>query len=430
MQQTGSRSPRNNHADIAGYYFYHDQRMQGGHRDVFTFVKLITETATFSVWEVKDKDDTPYIIKRLKDRSDVQSFVQLRREYDLLILMSAACSHFLKPLKYIEGQFSASILWPKEPLVSLREFLHSQPLSQSVFLNIARQLTKGLYELHSKGIMHRNINSENILIDPPNVRVYISGLECATYWKEQTTQSTTNVPTSDSFQYMSPEQTGKIERPVDFRSDLYSLGIVFYEILSGQPPFIEITSPMALLYAHVGVEIPPLHLLSDLMNPVSPVVGHIVQKLLQKDIDNRYQSAYGLLHDISSCGDFLDVLPRTQRRRSSLSLLLRESKTLKQKSSERRYSMATVTQETDLMEQLEQIRCLQATQPVITPGEDPYVMELGCKDKRSFLSTSSKHYGLEENIALITRSYNNCGVSRHSFSVLIEGYAGSGKTTL
>src|SRR5690606_14279165 len=97
--------------------------------------------------------------------------------------------------------------------------------------------------------------------------------------------------------YIAPEQTGRMNRVVDSRADLYSLGASLYQLLTGQPPFAA-DDPMQLVHCHLARVPEPPHL----HNPVVPeALSLIVLKLLAKDADDRYQSAFGLAHDLEQC---------------------------------------------------------------------------------------------------------------------------------
>lgn len=408
----------------------------------FQYDKLIRDDGSFSIWNVHDKENNQYVLKTAsKENINVKSSVELRREYDIQLLMSTKSERFLKPERYIEEINFTGILWKrKTKLLYLDDYIkNTQTIIQESFLQIAKKIAKGFHELHSEGIMHKNIQSQNFMIDPKTLAIYIIGLEKATYWKEviiyKCNENEEIKLSPKLYQYISPEQTGKTRNPIDFRSDLYSMGIVFYEMLSGKAPFTAISNETALLFAHISVEIPPLHCLKDLQNFVSPVIGDIIDKLLKKDINRRYQSAFGLLKDLESCNAYLDVKLKSLKRRGSLNLLLNEKQTGKdkkvdQEEIQRRSSFAVV--EEDFYDQIEKIKAIHKNQLSNIDGDDDKtcVMKLGEKDSRSFLSAPSKMYGIVDNIGEIYKNYLSCKSNKHSFTTLIEGLSGSGKTTL
>jgi tetratricopeptide (TPR) repeat protein/tRNA A-37 threonylcarbamoyl transferase component Bud32 len=206
----------------------------------------------------------------------------------------------------------------------LDEFIrHSGVLSISTALSIMVALTSTLAYVHSAGIVHRDIKPGNIMIlsrerqDPHEreekvhhnglIKILDFGLS-QVMELEQIREKGTIVGT---FSYMSPEQTGLIRKPVDERSDLYSLGIVFYELLTGELPF-KGKDVGTILHRQVAQNpLPP----SRIRREIPPMVEKIALKLIKKDPNDRYQTAHGLLQDLRRCqaGEAVFVLGREDR---------------------------------------------------------------------------------------------------------------------
>jgi predicted ATPase/signal transduction histidine kinase len=180
---------------------------------------------------------------------------------------------------------------------SLKQFLNSNQLDIISFLKIAIQLANTLFELHEKQIIHKDIKSQNIIINPETLQVKIIDFSIASCLsKENPTPSNLNL-IQGTLAYMSPEQTGRMNRSVDYRSDFYSLGVTFYEILTGQLPF-SATDPIELVHCHIAKQPLPPHKL----NPDIPLaISNIILKLLAKAAEDRYQSALGLKTDLETC---------------------------------------------------------------------------------------------------------------------------------
>jgi len=164
------------------------------------------------------------------------------------------------------------------------------------FLNIAVQVANALEDLHAKNIIHENIKPGNILINKKGKVKVTNFITSPTV-----TGEIKNIYDKDVLKnilpYISPEQTGRMNRDVDYRTDFYSLGIVFYEMLTGKPPFVS-GDPLELIHSHIAREPEPL---SELNKKIPEVISDIAAKLLEKTQEERYQSGYGLKHDLEKC---------------------------------------------------------------------------------------------------------------------------------
>jgi predicted ATPase/signal transduction histidine kinase/tRNA A-37 threonylcarbamoyl transferase component Bud32 len=179
--------------------------------------------------------------------------------------------------------------------VNLEEFADGRPLSLEVFFEIALQLTRSLAAVHAQRVIHRDIKPTNILIDPDTHVVSIADFGISVLLESERERINDPAVVAGTLPYVSPEQTGRTRREVDFRSDLYSLGVTFYEMLTGRRPF-EGRSPLELIHAHLARRPEaPQWLRAEIPAPLSA----IVMKLLEKAPERRYQSAQGLRADLA-----------------------------------------------------------------------------------------------------------------------------------
>ncbi len=160
-----------------------------------------------------------------------------------------------------------------------------------LFLRTARAVAK----VHARGVVHGNLTPESLSYDSETHTVRISGGGKAKRRASEPSVSRGARLIEGSLPYISPEQTGRMNRAVDSRSDLYSLGVVFYELLTGRLPFVA-SDPMEWVHAHVARKPEPI-----VVESVPSMVTAIVLKLLQKVPDARYQSATGLAYDLERC---------------------------------------------------------------------------------------------------------------------------------
>ncbi len=203
--------------------------------------------------------------------------------------------------RYIPASTLATLL--AESSVVRRGCISPPDGVQSSVIELVKQLADALSHVHAQGIIHRDIKPSNILVlespDGPQVRLIDFGLAQLRRLRYEQTEETEEANISSAAAYLSPEQTGLLNWPIDSRSDLYSLGIVFYQMLSGQLPF-KADNLSGLLHQHLARRPPSL----CQINPaISPAIEQIVMKLLAKNPDERYQSALGLLADLQRCSD-------------------------------------------------------------------------------------------------------------------------------
>jgi predicted ATPase/signal transduction histidine kinase/tRNA A-37 threonylcarbamoyl transferase component Bud32 len=186
--------------------------------------------------------------------------------------------------------------------LSLKEWLDGEGsrqrrLAVGEFLQIGVQLARALESLQQQQIIHKDIKPANIIINPQTNVVKLADFSIASRLSQETPQLENSTQLEGTLLYMSPEQTGRMNRAVDYRSDFYSLGVTFYELLTGQVPF-QSEDPLELVHCHIAKEPLPIHEL----NPEVPEgVAAIVTKLMAKNAEDRYQSGAGLLADLQTC---------------------------------------------------------------------------------------------------------------------------------
>ncbi|MBN1662462.1 MAG: diguanylate cyclase, partial [Deltaproteobacteria bacterium] len=188
--------------------------------------------------------------------------------------------------------------------VSLKEVLQEGNLSIERFLDLAIRLSEILGNIHRHNITHRDIKPLNILLNRETGMIKITDFGIATEIKEMYDPGVME----GTLAYISPEQTGRMNRPVDYRTDLYSLGITFYEMLTGQVPFMS-KDPLEIIHSHIArAPVPP-----DRLNAqIPPPLSDMVMRLLSKAVEDRYQNAFGLMADLTACLDQLRTTGRTE----------------------------------------------------------------------------------------------------------------------
>jgi PAS domain S-box-containing protein len=175
--------------------------------------------------------------------------------------------------------------------------LLGRPLDVSHFLRIAIPLAAALRQMHLRGLIHKDIKPANILVDGASGGVWLTGFGIASRLPREHQAPAPPEVIAGTLAYMAPEQTGRMNRSVDARSDLYALGVTFYEMLTGMLPFTA-ADPMEWVHCHIARQpMPPNERVASVPGPLSA----IVIKLLAKTAEERYQTATGVEADLRRC---------------------------------------------------------------------------------------------------------------------------------
>jgi serine/threonine protein kinase len=189
---------------------------------------------------------------------------------------------------------------------SLERLLPDRKVTLTEFLTLAIQITEIVGALHHQNIIHKDLSPANILWNPTTGGIKIIDFGLATVLSRENPPLTNPERLEGTLAYMAPEQTGRMNRSIDYRTDFYALGVTFYELLTGQLPF-ESDDPIDLMHAHIA-KVPRA---LDNVNPtVPPALSAIVMKLLAKTAEDRYQSAEGLQADLDTCARQLNETGR------------------------------------------------------------------------------------------------------------------------
>ncbi|NOX51579.1 MAG: protein kinase, partial [Gammaproteobacteria bacterium] len=252
-------------------------------------------------WNSKD-----VVFKKLKTSARTPtSIARYQREFDLN--QSLTSPHICQAIAFDDQEMQ--IVFEDDHGESLREFVSKHNLTFNEQLDIATELAKALQSIHDEDVIHRDLNPANILIITDEVdggaytvKLIDFGLATLTskaYPSQETISLTGTLP------YISPEQTGRVNRIIDYRTDLYSLGVTLYELFAGHPPFQQ-QDPLELIHAHIAANPPAL----DQVMPSAPAwLVQMLDKLLAKQPEKRYQSAASVYDDLVNAAHYANVVP-------------------------------------------------------------------------------------------------------------------------
>ncbi len=262
-----------------------------------TIQTQIYESANSIVYRgIRDVDSQPIILKILKENYPTpQELARYRTEYQ--ITQSLNVPGVVKVYDLQKYQNTLAMFVEDFGGESLKHWLSERSFNLEEFLHLALAITEGLGQIHGANIIHKDINPSNIVFNPNTGQVKIIDFGISTQLtRENTTLKNPNI-LEGTLAYLSPEQTGRMNRCIDYRSDFYSLGVTFYELLTHRLPF-ETTDPLELVHYHIAKQpIPP----TDIDASIPPVLSDMILKLMAKTAEDRYQNAYGLKADLEEC---------------------------------------------------------------------------------------------------------------------------------
>ncbi|NER21559.1 MAG: AAA family ATPase [Symploca sp. SIO1C2] len=315
---------------------------------------LIDESSNSLIYRgIREQDNQPVILKVLKQEYPTpQELTRYKQEYQ--IARSLNLEGVVKVYGLEEYQRSLVIILEDFGGKSLRQLLDEPgwELSLKDFLNLGIKITEILGGIHNSNIIHKDINSANIVFNQETgqVKIIDFGLSTQLTWENPTLEPPEFL--EGTLAYISPEQTGRMNRSLDYRTDFYSLGVTFYEMLTGKLPFTT-TNAMELVHCHIAQEpVPPREGRRQKVGgrrqeaeptrnpsqegsrrqnpPVTPprmgtggrrtkipqALSDIVMKMLAKNAEDRYQNAWGIQADLIIClmqleagGEIEDIIP-------------------------------------------------------------------------------------------------------------------------
>jgi predicted ATPase/signal transduction histidine kinase/CheY-like chemotaxis protein/HPt (histidine-containing phosphotransfer) domain-containing protein len=254
-------------------------------------------------------DNLPVILKTLREEYPLpERIAQFKREYEIAHCLNSgpgakdALDGVAATYSIDKHHLSFVIVSEDFGGISLDRWMNivETPLPAnglSTFLPLAIQVTKSLGQIHQRQIIHKDINPSNIIFNKNTAQVKIIDFGISTSLSRENPIFNNPNMLEGTFAYISPEQTGRINRAVDYRTDFYSLGATFYELMTGQVPF-PTGDVLELVHCHIAKQPAAPH---ELKPDIPMAVSDLVLKLLAKDAEDRYQSAHGLLADLEKC---------------------------------------------------------------------------------------------------------------------------------
>jgi predicted ATPase/signal transduction histidine kinase len=260
----------------------------------FQIVQPLYDSENSSVYRaIRHLDKKPVVLKCLKtDFPTATQRARYQHEYELLSQLNLPSvihaysleksrDHLILVLEDFGGD-------------SLNQWLTRRSLTITEWLPLAIQMADCLGQLHAAQVIHKDINPNNIVWNPPTGTLKLIDFGIATRLPRETLALQNPNQLEGTLPYLSPEQTGRMNRALDYRTDLYSLGVTFYELFTGRLPF-ETQDAMELVHCHLAKQPSPPHQVNA---DVPPVISHLILRLMAKAAEERYQSAWGVKADL------------------------------------------------------------------------------------------------------------------------------------
>lgn len=218
----------------------------------------------------------------------------LRYQHEYRLLASLSLSQVIRVHALLAHEDGFILVEEDFSACDLGQFLRDRALPAGEFFVLARQMAQGLAQVHRNNIIHKDLHLGNVLIDPVSGLVKLSDFGQSSLFESEMPEALGEGMIEGALAYMAPEQTGRTRHPVDYRCDLYALGVCFYRMLTGSLPFTS-TDPLELIHSHIARQPVAPH---TLVPQVPQSLSQLVLKLLAKEPEQRYQSAQGVVHDL------------------------------------------------------------------------------------------------------------------------------------
>lgn len=225
---------------------------------------------------------------------------KIKSTYNLVKKLES--KYIVKVYEFTEFQNRFSFILEDFGGMPLSQYINNNHIELKELLEIALKITKCIKYIHSNHIIHKNINPFNIFYNPEKKIIKLFGFENSSEFSFEAAEAFNPNKFEETVAYISPEQTGRMNRPMDYRTDFYSLGVTLYELACSELPFTSFDSA-DIVYFHMAKTLLPI----DEINPRIPViVSKIILKLMGKMPEDRYKSAVGIEFDLQECVNQLE----------------------------------------------------------------------------------------------------------------------------
>ena len=268
----------------------------------YSLEEVIFESNRTRLWRGKRQRDGLWVLIKgsASSQQNAQELAEIRHEHE--ITQALKIDGVLRVEEVVQCENGWALILENTDSLPLRKLMDAARFDLLDSLKVAVSLIGILKEVHQQGLLHKMINPFNIFVDPASGNIKLSGFGLATRLPRENPNTLNPQLTGETLPYISPEQTGRMNRPLDYRSDFYSLGATLYELFTGRVPFHS-REAMEIIHAHIARQpVSPDKIAPQVPKPLS----NMVMKLMAKRAEARYQSHSGLAADLLACVEQLE----------------------------------------------------------------------------------------------------------------------------
>lgn len=266
----------------------------------YQLLETISDNVIKSVYRCADAaSGITVILKVLKSEfAGPEAVMRFKQEFRLLQELSETAPGVIRPYKLVEQNGCYIMVLEDAGGRSLKRIMAEDSPDQHTLLQLAIQVIDILGAIHEQNVIHKDIKPSNIIWNRERNLVQIIDFDLAVKLSKERPEFQNSGVLEGSLHYISPEQTGRMSRNIDYRSDYYSFGVVLYEMMTGIKPH-DSEEMLEQIYSIIAKEAVPPYKAAG--GKVSPVLSAIIMKLMEKSAEDRYRSAYGIKADLKKC---------------------------------------------------------------------------------------------------------------------------------
>lgn len=267
----------------------------------FIIEEVVSQTTSSAIYRVKHSQSGQLAILKSSPSEYPDPIFNLKLAKEHRFLKDVHLTSLPRVLDFVEIGGRAALIFYDDGLISLDRWAQNETIPIARFIEIAIRIATTIGDLHSAGYIHKDIKPGNLLIDPKTNEIQLIDFSTVSMITVEERGIVNFASLEGTLAYMAPEQSGRMNRQIDYRSDYYSIGITFYELLTKKVPF-EGKDAIEFVHAHIAYQaVPPAEVDKAIPQPLSK----LVLKLMAKTAEHRYQSLYGLLYDLQTIRSLL-----------------------------------------------------------------------------------------------------------------------------